>query len=164
MYFTSAYFLLTGHQLYLTSSHPKLLLINPLYFYRQLQMAAFVFTDPPLPETVALNTKYLVVLSESAVQAPLKTSACPMNIGNADKHIQHIPVEASVALEARRVHQFLARELNTPILDELYPRLWLIANNLGSNINPLHGHILKSRETIPSEDPKLHLVWRAHHL
>lgn len=57
------------------------------------------------------------------------------------------------------VHSFLSEELNTPVLDELYERLWLVASMSGASIDPLHRQIVKGRNIVPSEDPKLHLVW-----
>lgn len=58
-----------------------------------------------------------------------------------------------------RLDVFLARELNTPVLDELYPRLWLVARKSGTSIDALHEQKLKGREVVPVENPQLHLVW-----
>ncbi|EIT80749.1 hypothetical protein AO1008_07183 [Aspergillus oryzae 100-8] len=58
-----------------------------------------------------------------------------------------------------RLDVFLAQELNTPVLDELYPRLWLVARKSGTSIDALHEQKLKGREVVPVENPQLHLVW-----
>ncbi|KAI1131403.1 hypothetical protein F5Y10DRAFT_66296 [Nemania abortiva] len=52
-----------------------------------------------------------------------------------------------------------ASDLQTGILDEIYPYLWLVARKSGAHINPLHQQLVKQRNIVVTEDPKLHLVW-----
>lgn len=40
------------------------------------------------------------------------------------------------------------------------PSLWLMSTQSSANINPLHKQLVKGRQVIVSEDPRLHLVWR----
>ncbi len=54
----------------------------------------------------------------------------PMNTTSTPSH-PYVPGEPSVSLAPDEVHDFLVRELNTPILDELYTRLWLVARKSG---------------------------------
>ena len=57
------------------------------------------------------------------------------------------------------VHDFLQRELDTPILNELYPHLWLVAKKASDHIDPLHRQRIQRRNIVIAEDPALHLVW-----
>ena len=57
------------------------------------------------------------------------------------------------------VHDFLQRELDTPILNELYPHLSLVAKKAGDHIYPLHRQLIQRRKIVIAEDPALHLVW-----
>ncbi|KAI4208954.1 MAG: hypothetical protein LQ351_008060 [Letrouitia transgressa] len=53
----------------------------------------------------------------------------------------------------------IANDLESKILDEIHPFLWLVARKSGSHIDPLHKQLIKNRVIIVTEDPKLHLVW-----
>ena len=57
------------------------------------------------------------------------------------------------------VHDFLQRELDTPILNEIYPHLSLVAKKAGDHIDPLHRQRIQRRNIVIAEDPALHLVW-----
>lgn len=57
------------------------------------------------------------------------------------------------------VEDFLRAELETPILDDLSPHLWLIAAQSSERVDPLHRQKIKGRRVVVTEDPKLHLVW-----
>ena len=56
------------------------------------------------------------------------------------------------------VHDFLQRELDTPVLNELYPHLSLVAKKAGDHIEPLHRQRIHRRNIVIAEDPALHLV------
>ncbi|KAL9071597.1 MAG: hypothetical protein Q9161_004164 [Pseudevernia consocians] len=64
-------------------------------------------------------------------------------------------------IESRRgaVDDFLRAELETPILDELFPHLWLVGAQSSERVDPLHRQKIKGRRVVITEDPKLHLVW-----
>ena len=57
------------------------------------------------------------------------------------------------------VSDFLSRELDTPILNDLYPHLWLVAKKSGDHIDALHKHCIQNRKITIAEDPALHLIW-----
>lgn len=76
--------------------------------------------------------------SSTAPNAPFpETAALSQAIADYE---DRVPGQPNVSLDQKDVDAFLARELNTPILDELYPRLWLVARKSGANIDPLHQH------------------------
>ncbi|KAF2789379.1 hypothetical protein K505DRAFT_365669 [Melanomma pulvis-pyrius CBS 109.77] len=54
---------------------------------------------------------------------------------------------------------FLTEELECKELDEIWHHLWLMSDQSSANISPLHRQRVKFREIIPTEEPKLHLVW-----
>lgn len=109
------------------------------------------YQEAPFPEAVALSTGRLEDPRYAAVETnnPTSTPSHP-----------HLPGEPSVSLAPDEVYDFLVRELNTPILDELYTRLWLVARKSGKSIDPLNRQKIKGRNIVPAEDPQLHLVWR----
>ena len=61
--------------------------------------------------------------------------------------------------DVEKLHNFLTRDLCTPVLDQLAPHLYMIATPSSSHISPLHFQKVKNRRIIITEDPKLHLVW-----
>ncbi|KEY74894.1 hypothetical protein S7711_09766 [Stachybotrys chartarum IBT 7711] len=73
--------------------------------------------------------------------------------------ITHVPGDPAISLLSEDVRIHLSIHLGTPLLDELYDKLWLVARKSGHNINPLHTHKVKGRVIIPTEDARLHLVW-----
>lgn len=52
----------------------------------------------------------------------------------------------------------LAKDLETKLLDELYPHLFLVAKKAGDHIDQLHQHVLRGRVILINEDPEFHLV------
>lgn len=52
----------------------------------------------------------------------------------------------------------LAKDLETKLIDELYPHLFLVAKKAGDHIDQLHQHVLRGREVVINEDPEFHLV------
>jgi len=108
-------------------------------------------SEAPFPEPVALSTGRLEDPCYAAVQG---------NNSTLTPSHPYVPGEPSVSLAPDEVYDFLVRELNTPILDELYTRLWLVARKSGKSIDPLNRQRIKGRNIVPAEDPELHLVWR----
>ena len=70
-----------------------------------------------------------------------------------------IPNEPCLNGSQDSVDEFLRKELACPVLDELYPHLYLIAKKSSAHINSLHDQILKGRSILITENPALHLVW-----
>ncbi len=85
------------------------------------------------------------------VDEPQNTNSLP--------HTQEIPNEPLLSTSKPLIKNFLQQELETAVLDQLYPYLWLVAKKDSSHIDALHQHIVKGRRTIAAEDPALHLVW-----
>jgi hypothetical protein len=73
--------------------------------------------------------------------------------------LRYLPGEPSVGLVDKDVHDFVQRELDTPVLDEMYPNLWLVGRQAFDNVDALHRQRIKGRSVVPSEDGGLHLVW-----
>ncbi|KAL4756185.1 uncharacterized protein BDW70DRAFT_154397 [Aspergillus foveolatus] len=56
--------------------------------------------------------------------------------------------------------KFLVRDLCTPELDFMAPRLWIMTTYSSSNIYPLHFQRVKGRDIVITEFPRLHLTWK----
>ncbi|KAF1949042.1 hypothetical protein CC80DRAFT_430057 [Byssothecium circinans] len=73
-----------------------------------------------------------------------------------------VPGVPHMRLDGDAMHNFLDKEIGTPILDELHDRLWLFSTRSVDNIDPLHRQKIKGRQIIPCDDPNLHLAWTRH--
>lgn len=73
--------------------------------------------------------------------------------------VQESSHESFGQLSEAKTSFFLTDELATPLLDSLYPKLWLVARKDGSHIDPLHRQCIKGRQIFADEDPKMHLIW-----
>ena len=112
--------------------------------------------EVPFPESAALRTDPL----------PIMLDCDPENLhwgysthsGSLKTH-QQSPQQLLTQLSPYKVSTFLMAELSTPLLDSLYPKLWLVARKEASHIDPLHHQYVKGRQVIMSEDPKMHLIW-----
>ncbi|KAM6480430.1 hypothetical protein HDV62DRAFT_366351 [Trichoderma sp. SZMC 28011] len=78
----------------------------------------------------------------------------PDRYNSSDPHVPFDPVKAY------RYRQDLKQELATPVLDELYPNLYLFARNQGHHIDTLSQHRSRGRQIMATEDAHLHLIWR----
>lgn len=100
------------------------------------------------------------VLSPFPKSSALSKHQPPVQTDNdSNKPIDFIPGELGIGLTQDDVYSFLSSELTTPLLDELYDNLWLVARKSGKNIDPLNRQRVKTREIIATEDARLHLVW-----
>ena len=61
-------------------------------------------------------------------------------------------------LSSSVVNEFLRYELDTPILNELYPHLWFVGKKAGDRIDALHKQRIQGRNIVLAEDPALHLA------
>lgn len=113
----------------------------------------------PFPRSRALANQRLSSFPSSD-KASLKIPPPSPSQADANTIIDHIPGEPGIALTAAGVCDFLNSQLNTPILDELYTRLWLVARKCGKSVEPLNRQRVKAREIVAVEDIHLHLVWR----
>ena len=105
--------------------------------------------SPPFSSQHALNKEQLSKNQADVSQSLLASST----------QISYVPGQPSVSLASSDVHEFLIQELRTSALDELYPRLWWVGRKDSTNVDPLNHQIVKGRKIVPTEDPKLHLVW-----
>ncbi|OAA65963.1 hypothetical protein SPI_02750 [Niveomyces insectorum RCEF 264] len=112
-------------------------------------MAANGAATVPFPASCALNTDCLRPPADG--QAPDNPATAPRT---------YLPGNPDVSLCSDAVHAHIAREFATPLLDELYDRLWCVAQRSSRNINPLNMQRVKERAIIPTEDPNLHLTWK----
>lgn len=72
--------------------------------------------------------------------------------------LRRLALRHGISDSAEGWSMLLAKDLETKLLDELYPRLFLVARKAGDNINQLHQHVLRGREVVINEDPEFHLV------
>lgn len=110
------------------------------------------YTRAPFPPSCALNRELL----ERPLSANDDDTSQPQS---GAKAIQYIPGKPGVGLLPNEVYDHLSNELATPLLDELYTQLWLVARKSGHHIDALHSQKVKGRSIIPTEDPRLHLIW-----
>jgi hypothetical protein len=115
----------------------------------------------PFPPELSLEKSVLILDSklESDAKHVSQVAVRPVEPDAASDRIDYLPGYPNVGLEPSQVHRFLRRELNTPVIDELYHVLWLLSVKSGRNIDPLHRQRVKGREIVPTEEAKLHLVW-----
>lgn len=115
----------------------------------------------PFPPELSLEKSALVLDSKLEAKTKLITqiSVRPIEPDAVSDRIDYLPGYPHVSLEPSQVYRFLRRELNTPVIDELYHVLWLLSLKSGRNIDPLHRQKIKGREIVPTEEVKLHLVW-----
>ncbi|PSK58771.1 Endoplasmic reticulum membrane protein 65 [Elsinoe australis] len=69
------------------------------------------------------------------------------------------PPPSKESLPENLVWNYLLEQLETPTLNELYQRLWLVGKPSGIDIDPLHHQRVKHLQIVPTEDANLHLVW-----
>ncbi|KAI4193424.1 MAG: hypothetical protein LQ350_008322 [Teloschistes chrysophthalmus] len=115
---------------------------------------------PPFSHLSALCKQRLIPLpSHGQPSFRGKSPSPPESSRDPNQPITHVPGEPSTSLTQTAVCDFLTSELSTPLLDELYDGLWLLARKCGKSIDSLHRQKIKAREIVASEDAHLHLVW-----
>ena len=73
-----------------------------------------------------------------------------------------LPSQPSIPLNDRNtqnIRDFLRRDLCSPDLEMMAPRLWIMTTPSSKNINVLTRQRVKGREIVVTEEPRLHLVW-----
>ena len=116
------------------------------------RMSTLIYFQIPFPSFCAPNTDRL---------SPYDGVSNQNGSSDADMAgcITHVPGDPAVSLLVDNVHAHLSYHLETPLLDELYENLWLVAKKSSRNIDPLHTQRVKGRSIVPTEDPRLHLTW-----
>ena len=110
----------------------------------------------PFSPTEALNLENLNLQASTPIENPSSSTPSDDDIATS---ISYIPGDPAVSLIDSDVNSYLSSQLKTPLLDELYDRLWIVARKDGQNINKLHVQRMRGRNIIPCESPRLHLVW-----
>lgn len=109
--------------------------------------------SPPFPPSYALDGDRLGPYQDTNDQEN------PSQRIDKEGHITYILGNPAVQLFFSEVYKHISTELEVPLLDDLYDKLWLVARKSGLSIDALHVQVIKGRKIIPAEDPELHLVW-----
>jgi hypothetical protein len=111
---------------------------------------------PFAPEDQLCHELHITVDSTSSqrllTQDAAATKKCP-------EKEPHLPGQPRIALKDPNIGKYLESELVTRDLDKLAPHLWLVATQDSSHVSSLTHQIVRGREIIVTENPKLHLVW-----
>lgn len=78
---------------------------------------------------------------------------------SASTSASHLPGYPLIPGDGPGLWAFLSTEFCSDDLDRVAPRLWWMSKQDSQNISPLHRQLVKRRNIILTEDPKLHLVW-----
>jgi hypothetical protein len=85
---------------------------------------------------------------------------CDLDPGAGALLITTLPDQPSIMLnDAAHMRLFLEKELCSKDLEIIAPHLWIMTTLSSTNVNPLHRQLVKGREIIVTEEPRLHLVW-----
>ncbi|KAI0898020.1 hypothetical protein F4806DRAFT_387088 [Annulohypoxylon nitens] len=93
--------------------------------------------------------------------------ATPLNPNSLVQETRQLNRDSTVNLAIRHTvgdteaewDECMANDLESKLADEIYPYLWLVARKSGAHIDPLYLQLIKNRDIVITEDPKLHLVW-----
>jgi hypothetical protein len=110
----------------------------------------------PFPESSALDQSQLFPSRPPNVAPQSQTTGRSRRT----KLVDHLPGLPNIPLHRPTVLRTIYQELSTPILEELYPHLWMVGRRFYSNIDPLHRQAIKGRKLLLSEDAQLHLLWQ----
>lgn len=113
---------------------------------------------PPFPKSSALSKQRLAPVL--GPDRPISATSRSTPNHDSDEVINCVPGEPSISLTQAAVDDFLTSELSTPVLDELYDHLWLVACKSGERTDSLHRQRIKGRDIVATESAHLHLVWR----
>jgi hypothetical protein len=79
---------------------------------------------------------------------------------SAGAHDFTLPDYPHIHLSDRRgLLAFLRASFCAPDLERMAPHLWMMSTQSSSNISPLHHQLVKGRQLVLTEDPRLHCVW-----
>ena len=143
-----------------------------MYLKHTIPIPAFSMADsrpllPPFTDLSALCKQRLITLQSHGQPSLRGKSRSPPDNNpdpDPDQPVTHVPGGPSISLTPTGVCDFSMSELSTPVIDELYDRLWLVARKCGRSIDPLHRQKVKASEIVANEDAYLHLVWHYDHI
>lgn len=82
------------------------------------------------------------------------------NKGNSSQLAGSLPGYPQIPLDdTTELWDFIQKDICTPTLEALSPRLWWMSKQSSAHIWPLHYQAIKLRNIVISENPELHLVW-----
>jgi hypothetical protein len=90
--------------------------------------------NPPFPQSAALSKHCLT--PQPNLNQPSPRQKPPATAKNSDEAITYVPGKPSIDLNKTTVHDFFSLELSTPLLDELYDNLWLVARKYSKSVDP----------------------------
>ena len=102
------------------------------------------------------------------VSAALNTDTSPTVLDCNEDQLSDDEARTSLSLETfdqispQQARLFVREELDAPLLNALYPSLWIGATKDGSHIDALHIQLLKGRQVKLDEAAKMHLVWTSN--
>ena len=114
---------------------------------------SFTSLQAPFPPSCALNRDRLYLPSD------VPSQDIELHYDQVADCINYLPDYPAVPVGPDEIYAHLTHELDTPLLDELYAKLWLVGKRSGDHIDTLHTHRAKGRTLVPIEDPRLHLTW-----
>ncbi len=97
------------------------------------------------------------MIERVAKQTHLADNVSPESPFGAEK--LWLPGQPRIGLRDPYIGLYLKSELNTPRLNVLAPRLWLVAKQDSTHISSLTHQIVRGRQIVVTENPELHLVW-----
>jgi hypothetical protein len=120
-------------------------------------MANSHLSTAPFPQADAI--------SKSVLSPHFVSHQAAASIATSETHpetselLYHLPGDPSIDLAPNTLKVYLQQELATPVLDELYNHLWLVARRSGRSIDTLCRQQVKGRSIIATDEARLHLVW-----
>src|SRR3954447_3413071 len=77
---------------------------------------------------------------------------------NSTNTAKYLPGYPQILLDNNdELWNFIQKDVSTPTLDSLAPRLWWMSKQSSAHIWPLHHQAVKLRNIVVSENPELHL-------
>ncbi|KFY43368.1 hypothetical protein V494_02017 [Pseudogymnoascus sp. VKM F-4513 (FW-928)] len=111
---------------------------------------------PPFGRDLQLYDKLNIDLTSQKL-----TRASSKNTAGLTKPVRPatLPGQPQLPLDSPLIAHHLIQEFNTEYLDNFAPNLWLVATQSHSHISSLTHQIVRGRNIVVTEDPKLHLLW-----
>jgi hypothetical protein len=85
-------------------------------------------SEAPFPASYSLNAEHLKPHPSVSTYPSSET----------EEHITYIPGNPAINLIPADVNAYLSCQLETPLLDELYDKLWVVARTSGKSIDVIH--------------------------
>lgn len=93
------------------------------------------------------------------IQLPGKIRRKPSDKNPGHPTKTHLPGCPQLQLDSQDIEVYFRQEIATEELDAFEPRLWLVAKQDSAHISSLTEQIVRGRNVVITEKPRLHLVW-----